>query len=114
MNLRRRFVLYLVAVHAMLAGLAWWLLQQNMLWLIALEVVFAVSLSVGVAIVTRLSASLAAVRQSAQMLHEGEFTTRFLEIHHVAPRNEGGTNRIENLTTLCSRCHRFTHEHRRA
>ena len=82
MNLRRRFVLYLVAVHAMLAGLAWWLLQQNMLWLIALEVVFAVSLSVGVAIVTRLSTSLAAVRQSAQMLHEGEFTTRFLEIGH--------------------------------
>ncbi len=35
--------------------------------------------------------------------------TRFLEVHHVTPRSEGGTNRIENLTTLCSRCHRFAH-----
>ena len=82
MNLRRRFILYLAIVHAMLAALAWWLLQQNILWLVAIEVVFAASLAVGVAIVTRLSSSLSAVRQSAQMLHDGEFTTRFREIGH--------------------------------
>ena len=82
MNLRRRFIIYLVIVHAMLAALAWWLLQQNMLWLLAVEAAFVASLSAGVAIVTRLSASLSAVRQSAQMLHEGEFATRFLEIGH--------------------------------
>ncbi len=35
--------------------------------------------------------------------------TRFLEIHHVVPRAEGGSNRADNLTTLCSRCHRFHH-----
>ena len=39
----------------MLAALAWWLLQQNILWLIAIEFVFVVSLAIGVAIVTRLS-----------------------------------------------------------
>jgi nitrogen fixation/metabolism regulation signal transduction histidine kinase len=81
-NLRRRFIIYLVVVHTMLAVLAWWLLQQNILWLVAIEVVFTASLAVGVAIVTRLSSSLSAVRQSAQMLHEGEFTTRFREIGH--------------------------------
>jgi len=81
-NLRRRFIIYLVVVHSMLAALAWWLLLQNILWLVAIEVVFAASLAVGVAIVTRLSSSLSAVRQSAQMLHEGEFTTRFREIGH--------------------------------
>lgn len=69
-------------VHAMLAALAWWLLQQNILWLIAIEIVFVVSLAVGVAIFTRLSSALVTVRQSAQMLREGEFTTRFLEIGH--------------------------------
>jgi hypothetical protein len=37
-------------------------------------------------------------------------TTRFLEVHHVNPRNEGGQNKPDNLTTLCSRCHRFLHE----
>jgi two-component system nitrogen regulation sensor histidine kinase NtrY len=81
-NVRRRFIIYLVVVHAMLAALAWWLLQQNILWLAAIEVVFGASLAAGIAIVTRLSSSLSAVRQSAQMLHEGEFTTRFREIGH--------------------------------
>jgi len=81
-NLRRRFIIHLVVVHAMLAAAAWWLLQQNILWLIAIEIVFVISLAVGVAIVTRLSSTLATVRQSAQMLREGEFTTRFLEVGH--------------------------------
>jgi len=36
--------------------------------------------------------------------------TRFLEVHHVVPRQDGGSNRAGNLTTLCSRCHRFLHE----
>lgn len=36
--------------------------------------------------------------------------TMFLEVHHVVPRHRGGSNRAENLVTLCSRCHTFTHE----
>jgi 5-methylcytosine-specific restriction endonuclease McrA len=38
-------------------------------------------------------------------------STQFLEVHHVTPRRLGGLNRAENLTTLCSRCHGFVHEH---
>ena len=34
---------------------------------------------------------------------------RFLEVHHVTPRNRGGSNRVENLVTMCSRCHAFAH-----
>ena len=34
----------------------------------------------------------------------------FLEVHHVTPRSRGGSNRAENLVTLCSRCHRFAHD----
>ena len=37
-------------------------------------------------------------------------STRFLEVHHVVPREAGGSNRAENLVTLCGRCHRFAHE----
>ncbi len=37
-------------------------------------------------------------------------STHFLEVHHVMPRGQGGSNRAENLITLCSRCHRFVHE----
>jgi hypothetical protein len=37
-------------------------------------------------------------------------STHFLEVHHVVPRRDGGTNQPENLVTLCGRCHRFAHE----
>ncbi len=36
--------------------------------------------------------------------------TRFLEVHHVVARADGGGNTLENLVTLCSRCHRHRHE----
>jgi 5-methylcytosine-specific restriction endonuclease McrA len=36
--------------------------------------------------------------------------TRFLEVHHITARSKGGSNRAENLTTLCSRCHGFAHK----
>ncbi|MCK9997164.1 MAG: HNH endonuclease [Candidatus Krumholzibacteria bacterium] len=36
--------------------------------------------------------------------------TRFLEIHHIVPRSEGGTNDPENLVTLCTACHKLLHE----
>ncbi len=36
--------------------------------------------------------------------------TRFLEVHHVVPRERGGTNAAANLVTLCGACHRLWHE----
>ncbi len=36
--------------------------------------------------------------------------TRFLEVHHIVARAHGGSNKAENLVTLCGRCHRFAHE----
>ena len=36
--------------------------------------------------------------------------TKFLEVHHITPRADGGGNDPENLTTLCSACHRLMHE----
>jgi 5-methylcytosine-specific restriction endonuclease McrA len=34
----------------------------------------------------------------------------FLEIHHIAALNRGGTNDPDNLVTLCAACHRLLHE----
>ena len=36
-------------------------------------------------------------------------SARFLEVHHVLSRAAGGSNRPDNLVTLCSACHRLTH-----
>jgi hypothetical protein len=36
--------------------------------------------------------------------------TRFLEVHHIVSRKQGGNNKTENLTTLCASCHRLWHE----
>lgn len=36
--------------------------------------------------------------------------TRFLEVHHLQSRANGGNNKPENLITLCSRCHQLWHE----
>ncbi len=36
-------------------------------------------------------------------------STRFLEIHHIVPRKQGGANTEENLITLCGACHRQAH-----
>ncbi len=36
--------------------------------------------------------------------------TRFLEVHHIVSRRQGGNNNAENLMTLCASCHRLWHE----
>ncbi len=36
--------------------------------------------------------------------------TKFLQVHHLIPRESGGSNKPENLITLCSECHKWTHE----
>jgi len=36
--------------------------------------------------------------------------TKFLEVHHIKSRADGGGNDLKNLITLCSACHRLGHE----
>ena len=31
------------------------------------------------------------------------------EVHHIMPKSQGGSNRMENLTTLCPECHHKVH-----
>jgi two-component system, NtrC family, nitrogen regulation sensor histidine kinase NtrY len=81
-NLRRRFIAYILVVHALMAGGAAYVLSRDRLWLVAVEAVFALTLIWGVLLVTRLSAALSSVREGSQLLNDGEFTTRFLEAGH--------------------------------
>ncbi len=36
--------------------------------------------------------------------------TQFLQIHHKIPRSRGGSNNPDNLTCLCSTCHKLIHD----
>lgn len=42
--------------------------------------------------------------------YRNERTTR-LEAHHIVPQSQGGTDDLDNLLTLCSRCHDFAPDH---
>jgi len=41
--------------------------------------------------------------------YPGCLHTRFLQIHHRVPVSQGGRTELDNLVTLCSKCHRRLH-----
>jgi 5-methylcytosine-specific restriction endonuclease McrA len=53
------------------------------------------------------------VRDRGQCTHETKGkrceTKRWIDIHHIKPRSEGGEHTLANLTTLCSAHHRMEH-----
>ena len=36
-------------------------------------------------------------------------STQYIQIHHVIPRGEGGTNNVQNLIKLCPYCNSHVH-----
>jgi signal transduction histidine kinase len=79
-SLRWRLILYLLAVHALLAGLAVGLLMQNGIWLLIVEAVFITSLAVGLTMTRQIFRAFALSSEGAQLLREHEFTSRFRTI----------------------------------
>lgn len=43
-----------------------------------------------------------------------EIAGRYLVVHHIVPRSNGGRNELENLITLCYKCHHKLHQERTA
>ncbi len=80
MSLRARFVAYLVAVHLLMAGVAWFVVAQSRFYLIAVEAVLAVSFLTGLALTRRFFGTLEFVRQSAQLLEDSDFMSRVREV----------------------------------
>jgi len=75
-TLRFRFILYLVLLHLVFAGCALWFLWNERVWLIAVEVFFALSLAAGFRLMHSYFEPLKLVEGGAQYLRDGEFTTR--------------------------------------
>jgi nitrogen fixation/metabolism regulation signal transduction histidine kinase len=75
--LRTKIVLYLVAIHAVLGAVAWLALADRPVWLLAAEVLFALSLALGYLLIRALFVPLALIRTGAELVAEQDFGSTF-------------------------------------
>ena len=80
MSLRGRAIAYLVVLHAIFAGVAVYLLRDSSYWLLALEVVFALSLIAGIQLAREMYRHLGMTAEGLRLIREQEFTSRFLPV----------------------------------
>ncbi len=77
MSLWRLFVAYLVALHGLIAALVWTRFSSEPLWLFAGEAALLISVVAGSWLVGRLLRTTTLIRESATLLEESDYTTRF-------------------------------------
>jgi two-component system nitrogen regulation sensor histidine kinase NtrY len=82
MTLRLKFILYLVAIHLLFAGVAIYLLLQHRIWLLAVELVFVVSLTGGLKLTRSLFGTIELIQTGAQFMRDRDFSSRFREVGH--------------------------------
>jgi nitrogen fixation/metabolism regulation signal transduction histidine kinase len=80
MSLRLKFILYLILIHLLFAGVAIYLLSKYRFWLLAVEAVFIISLVLGVKLIRDLFGTIELINTGAQFIQDSDFTTRFREI----------------------------------
>ena len=73
MSLRLKYILYLLAIHLLFAVIAALLLAHTRLWLIAIEVTFVISFSIGAKLASGLFGTLDLIRSGAEFLKEADF-----------------------------------------
>ena len=76
MNLRLKFIVYLIVVHLLFAGVAVYLLTKHRVWLLAVEAVFLVSLYVGWRLIRHLFNTIELINTGAQFIQDNDFTSR--------------------------------------
>ncbi|MGK2856893.1 MAG: sensor histidine kinase [Thermoanaerobaculia bacterium] len=77
MTLRTRLILYLVAVHLLMAALSVFLFRESRALLVVAEFVFALSLFVGYRLVESLFVPLRLIGTGAELIAEKDFTSHF-------------------------------------
>jgi two-component system, NtrC family, nitrogen regulation sensor histidine kinase NtrY len=80
MSLRLKLILYIIIVHLLFAGVAIYLLLQHRIWLLAVEAVFLISLTVGLVLIKNLFGTIELINTGAQFINDGDFTARFREV----------------------------------
>src|SRR5262245_48324448 len=79
-SLRVRFIFYLVCIHLLFACLAVYLLLEHRPWLLVVEAVFLLSLTIGVKLVRDLFGTIDLINTGAQFIEDSDFTSRFREV----------------------------------
>lgn len=79
-SLRLKFILYLILIHLLFAGVAIYLLSKNRLWLLAVEAVFIISLYAGLRLIRHLFNAIELINTGAQFIQDSDFTSRFSEV----------------------------------
>lgn len=77
MSLRLKLALYLAAIHAVLGAVAILALRDRPWWLLAAEVLFAVSLVLGYLLLRAFFVPLRLIRTGAELVAEQDFTSTF-------------------------------------
>ena len=82
MTLRFKLLIYLVGIHLLFAGVAIYLLLQHRIWLLAVELVFVVSLTGGWMLTRSLFGTIELIQTGAQFMRDRDFSSRFREVGH--------------------------------
>ncbi len=77
MSLRFKLTLYLICIHLVFAAVAGYLLLEEPLYLLGLELFFVLSLLVGVRLIRHFWVPLNLIRTGAELIHERDFTCKF-------------------------------------
>jgi len=80
MKLRAKITLYIIALHAVLAGAATFILIERPMLLFAVEAAFLVSVLVSVRLVSALFVPLDLIETGAELMAERDFTSHFVPV----------------------------------
>src|SRR5436305_583795 len=80
MTLRTKLLLWFIVLHLALAAGAVVILMENQEWLFVAELVFVISIIVSYRMVNALFMPLELIRTGAELITEGDFTSRFVPV----------------------------------
>ncbi|MDO1446107.1 ATP-binding protein [Rhodocytophaga aerolata] len=110
MSLRLKFILYWVSIHVIFAGLMVYLLRNNRLWLLAVEVLLVISFGVAMYLLKSFFKPLDMVMKGIDLIKDSNFSTAF---HHTGQAEVDSIVNIYNrmLTNLQYERQRMQEKH---
>jgi two-component system nitrogen regulation sensor histidine kinase NtrY len=78
-SLRAKVIVYLLIIHLLWAGLALFVFWHDRIWLLVVELFFAVSIVFGVLLIRAFFVPLQLIQTGAELINERDFTCTFIE-----------------------------------